>query len=295
MIAVLALASRLLGIVLVRIPAYNRKLDDLVAFLMFFSSHGELPKKNSLTGELFYQRISPIMDLDLVKITTDKLGVKHWVSRQIGESYCLKTLSVLETVRDIHGFSPNSPCVLKPTVGTGMVMFADKDSEIDREQLSQWLGVDFYKNSRQRNYKGLKQRIIVEELAFEQKGADDIKFFCVDGSVRLIQWDFDRAINHTRRLYTRDWFELDISIGYPLSSKSKDKPHNLPQMIKVAEKLAASFDFIRVDMYCSEKKDDFYIGELTHCHGGAMEIVIPKGKSNEVDLLMFAERGAKVN
>jgi hypothetical protein len=280
---------------LARIPIYNRNLDNLFALLMFFSIHGTLPKRNSLTGELFYQRISPIMDLDLVKMTTDKWAVKRWVSRQIGEEYCLKTLSVLETARDIQSFSPNRPCVFKPTVGSGMVMFADKDSKVDREQLTKWLGGDFYKKSRQRNYQGLKQRIIVEELAFGQKGADDIKFFCVDGSVRLIQWDFDRAINHTRRLYTRDWLEMDISIGYPLSSKSKDKPHNLPQMIEVAEKLAASFDFIRVDMYCSEKNDGFYIGELTHCHGGAMEMVIPKGKANEIDLLMFAERGSRVN
>lgn len=285
--AITCVLSRIIAEILIKIPIYSRYVDRQILLLMFFSFHGRKPLKRTFSGELFSRLIDEEMDSDLVRTTTDKELVKSWIASKIGCNYCLKTLAILENKKQISDLIILQPSILKPAVGSGEVMYCDANSDLDKKTLTRWLGLDFYKSTRQRNYKDLPQRIIVEELAFQKKNAEDIKFFCVEGRVRLVQWDFDRHVEHTRKFYTPDWETLQFSVGYPMSRKEKHKPRNLHEMVLVAEKLAEDFDFVRIDMFCSEGHDHFYVGEITHCHGSSFEKVIPEGSDHLIDNILF--------
>ena len=51
------------------------------------------------------------------------------------------------------------------------------------------------------------------------------------------------------------------------STNRKARPNNLSDMIKLAEKLASDFDYVRIDLYSFQ--DSIYFGEITlHPYGG---------------------------
>ena len=134
-------------------------------------------------------------------------------------------------------------------------------------------------------YRNLKPRIIVEPLVFGDISPNDYKFFCKDGNVVMIQVDIDRHTNHVRALYQKNWTKHNFSIGYPFNPAQISAPDNLAEMIEVAETLSNGFDYLRVDMYSNNLK--VKVGELTNCHGNALEKIVSTNASSLSDEIKF--------
>lgn len=67
---------------------------------------------------------------------------------------------------------------------------------------------------------------------------------------------------------------LDTYNGVRLCDGPIKRPENYDEMIKVAEKLSAGFDFIRVDLYNVDGK--IYFGELTCYPAGGLAAFVPR-------------------
>ncbi|MGA1015672.1 MAG: ATP-grasp fold amidoligase family protein, partial [Limisphaerales bacterium] len=76
-----------------------------------------------------------------------------------------------------------------------------KKEPVDYDSLVGWLDINYYKKTREANYRFLDPKLIVEPPVFGRHNVDDIKFFTYKGKVRIIQVDMDRHTNHTRMLY----------------------------------------------------------------------------------------------
>lgn len=120
-------------------------------------------------------------------------------------------------------------------------------------------------------YLGIVPRLIVEELLKNDEGElpSDFKFWCINGRVELIQVDVDRFSNHSRQLLDRNWKRIPVGLAYPLLRAEITVPSNLQEMIKLAELLANSVDFVRVDLY--DLGNRIVFGELTNYPGGGLE------------------------
>ena len=103
----------------------------------------------------------------------------------------------------------------------------------------------------------------------------DYKFFVFHGHAKMIQVDFDRFTNHTRCLYTPAWGCSPSSTnGTSIRPESmSSSPSALPEMLRVAERLGAETDFVRVDLYCIRER--VVVGELTRLPGGRARKVQP--------------------
>ena len=147
--------------------------------------------------------------------------------------------------------------------------------------------MNFYNRSRERNYKDLIPKVIVEEMVFGEKNLSDLKFFCFKGEAKLIQIDHDRYINHTLSLYDINWKRQNYSITFEQFKQNIEKPKNLENIIKVVNKLASNLklEFIRIDTYANNEK--FYIGELTNLHGNAAEIFYPMSGELDASKIIF--------
>ena len=103
----------------------------------------------------------------------------------VGWQYAVETYKVLRSPEDVDSLElERLPCVLKPTHSSGPVMFVnDPERDLDRERLKSWFAIDYYKDSREQNYKYLKPKVIVEEFFSEdgQTVPSDYKIFCFDG------------------------------------------------------------------------------------------------------------------
>ena len=264
----------------------NRLGDKFVAYLNFVRFHKRLPANHMLNDHLFRIKTSDeILDV-LRQYTSDKEFVKNYIKDTVGDELNVKTISILRSADEILEYEFREGEVVKPTHASGRVHFV-KDINFDKSKLIEWLSLNYYDVSREANYKYLTPKIIVEEPIFGRHDVDDVKFFCVHGKVKVIQWDFDRHVNHTRLLYDRNWKSLDASIGYPKSDKTKSKPSTLNEMINVAEMLAKPFSLVRIDLFFDEETEKYYVGEITHCHGSSNESFDSKDSEVRVTKTLF--------
>ncbi len=126
-----------------------------------------------------------------------------------------------------------------------------------------WLGTNFYQRGREWPYKNVLPRILVEEFIDNGSGepANDYKFYVFGGRVELIQVDAARFVKHERSFFDRNWNELQIKMHYPPIAGGVPEPWHLADMIRAAESLGKDIDFVRVDLYDTERK--IYFGEMT--------------------------------
>ena len=126
------------------------------------------------------------------------------------------------------------------------------------------------------HYEGIKQKCICEELIKTQDGSlpIDYKYFCCNGKISciLVCTDRDETCFESYHYYfDRDWKRLDYAIGDVVETPPRiiERPNNLEHMNDIAERLAAVFPFVRVDLYNVEGK--VYFGELTFTPVGGQE------------------------
>jgi len=146
------------------------------------------------------------------------------------------------------------------------------DQTVATEVLEYWLGLDYSWELGRRFpewiYGQIKPQVIVEELLQNADGSlpNDYKFFCFNGHVGMVQVDTERMTSHKRALFSPEWKLMDVQYTYPLPEETPEPPHNLSEMIRVAEKLSSGIDFVRVDLYSVGQRVVF--GELTNFPDG---------------------------
>jgi hypothetical protein len=172
--------------------------------------------------------------------------------------------------------------VVKNVLGSGDARFFKTEAEWQRRS---WPKVAPYsRRSRQENYVG-KQALIVEELLGDSQAPNDLKFFVFNGGVKCIQVDLNRHSVHKRVLYSEEWERLPFNLHYPVEAIDVPRPKNFNLMSDAARKLAEGFGLVRIDFY--EIDDKYYVGELTHFHGGGGERVFPRSSSESFEAFFF--------
>ena len=213
----------------------------------------------------------------LRQFVTDKEYVKQYVTAVVGRRYAMETFQVLRTDEDVDRLElTRFPCVVKPTHSSGQVLILHGPTEpVDRERLKSWLHRDYYRLTREQNYKYLRHKIIVEEFFSEdgRTAPSDYKVFCFDGVPKFIQVDSDRFVDHTRNLYDTAWKRLPYVYHYPARTQDDPPPPQLEQMLDIASKLSCPFSVIRVDLYTDGTT--VKVGELTNSPGSGNERILP--------------------
>ena len=218
----------------------------------------------------------------LQKIAADKFAVRAHVAAKVGESYLIPLIRKCDRADEIRFAELPAAFVLKTNHGSGQNWIVrDKSREDERavvRQFREWLVTSHYAASREWPYQGMQPAIVVEELLLDAQGQipSDFKLHCFGGKVAAIQVDLDRETAHRRNFYDLDWQLLPFiwtewDGGRPAwpNGRAVPRPEALPEMIRVAETLAADFPYARIDLfYCGRK---IYFGEITFYHGGAFE------------------------
>lgn len=201
----------------------------------------------------------------------DKVEAKKYVTSIIGEDYVVPTYAIYEKVSEIDLDALPDKFVLKTTHAggsVGVVICRDKN-HFDKENaimnLRAALKRDHSILGREWVYSKIKHRIIAEEYLdpFPDTDLRDYKFFCFNGKVKCFKIDFGRFKEHRANYFDRDG-NL-ISLGEitcpPDVSYHLEIPTNIKSMISIAEKLAGSHVFCRIDLY--NIKERILFGEIT--------------------------------
>lgn len=260
--------------------------DALHTYPRFVYHHTRLPRQRDFSSELMFQKLDlQYMSRPDVCETSDKFLVKAYISNRIGAEHVLPTLNISRTVEEAASFQVAASAIAKPTHKSGIVKFLSEGERLCENWCEQALSSDFFQKSRERNYKDLEPKIIFEPLAFGNKNVKDFKIFCNNGEPRFTQVDFDRMSKHSRMFYDLNWASLGISSGYPLAAYDEPRPEPYQAMIEAASCLSKDFRICRVDFYVNNK--NFYVGEITHCHGGSFEKIIPTERRADLNKVFF--------
>ena len=215
----------------------------------------------------------------------DKVAVKQYVGKEIGQQFVIPSIGVYDTFDDIEFLSLPNKFVLKCTHDSGSVFVCknkqtflnSRDFLVVRNKFKKALKRNYYYLWREWPYKNVKRRIVVEEYLDDiTDDTIDYKFMCFDGKVKYIFTCSERFSNGGLKVtwFDPSWNKLDFERHYPVSKKKIEKPKNLKKMIELAEKLSANIPFVRIDFYNIDGK--IYFGEYTFYPGAGLEEFTPE-------------------
>lgn len=270
----------------------ERWCDDLYAFILFVRCHGRLPARTNCTlnDVLYHIKTSDEITRPLRVLVSDKEFLKQHVRDRVGDRYNVPTVAVLRSAEAALAFDYPPDCVIKPTNSYEDVILRRAGGAIDFETIKRWFVQSPYRRGRQRNYRPLQPKVIVEPLVFGTDNPTDYKVMCYRGQPRVILVVANRRASRTVSCYTTDWTLLPFTINAPLDRRVPvPKPANLGEMLRVAAELARDFNLIRIDFYTDCRS--LQVGEITNCHANATcQFVPPAGERLFARLLFGRDR-----
>ena len=236
----------------------------LQKYVQMHGKHLNLTNPQKFTEKLFCRMIS-LNRKNNHKFTqlSDKYTARAYVSSEVGKEHLIKLLW--------HGDDPNAipfdslpvEYVIKTNHGSGQIIVVQ--GKVDRSEvinrLSVWLKRNFYWANREYQYYHIKPRVMIEEYLRNQDGSGplDYRFWCFKGVPEVIQ--VDNRAHDINPFFDTQWNQIDLYYREGASRPAIAKPIKLEQMLSIASRLSACFDFVRVDLYNIDGK--IYFGELT--------------------------------
>jgi hypothetical protein len=267
----------------------NNLFGDLIyAKFLFLQTHKRWPQKILKVNDVLFNLKVSKKILDPLRIfVSDKELVKLYIKAKVGDKYNIPTLGVIRNAAEVDNYQFPERCCIKPTHTSNRVIIRKNNENIDLPEIKTWFSLNYYKNSREANYKYLTPKVIIESLVFDCDNAEDYRFFCYKGEPKIILIDIDIRVNRRRLFFDTKWNEMSFSWGYPKAHEKIPKPDNLDEMLNIARKLSADFDFIRIDIYSNGKS--CFVGEITNCHASANSPFIPLDAESKVSDMIFEE------
>lgn len=247
----------------------RRWADDLYAKLSFFIEQGRwMSEDMRFCDYMLRYYLSDAFDDPLIARTTCKVEAKAWLAETFGEKHVVPTLAVLESSADIDAFDFPDHCVLKGTAASGQYMCKMPGEPVDRAMLKRWIRTNHYDIRRERHYKGLRNRIIVEPVVGGEGLKDDLKFNVWNGKTR---WAWRACVDpegeRRCQVYDLAWNKLAHGVYLRSLPGVVPRPDCFDEMVEAAAKVGSYFDLVRVDLFYEGR--DWWFGEITHFNGAA--------------------------
>ncbi|HKH82155.1 MAG TPA: ATP-grasp fold amidoligase family protein [Gemmatimonadales bacterium] len=208
----------------------------------------------------------------------DKFAVYDYVRARIGDTHLNRLLGVYQHLSEIPWDGLPNKFVLKATHASGWNLIVADKTQLDRQKAVElcrrWLTTSYAARSREPVYERIPPRIIcVEYLGDPDSELFDYKLYCFNGKVRLIHVDTERFSGHQRTFYTPEWERLPFAYTYPTRDEGVARPAALEEMISLAERLAGTIPFVRVDFFYIHNQVIF--GEMTFFPDAGFGIFTP--------------------
>ncbi|WP_226576540.1 ATP-grasp fold amidoligase family protein [Acuticoccus sediminis] len=187
----------------------------------------------------------------------DKIAVRKIVAETVGPDVLIER----------HPWPPVSfPCVAKAShdSGSASVVRSELEAVFVEAKLKKRLARPYGVDKGEWAYAFITPRVIVERALPGE--IVDFKFHCVHGAVRWVQVIWDRASGKPREaIHYPDGALSDLHMDEKMVSDPMHTPFPGPEawaaLSDLAERLAAPWRYVRVDLYWSERRPWF--GELT--------------------------------
>ncbi|SEI76940.1 TupA-like ATPgrasp [Alkalibacterium gilvum] len=247
----------------------DKKLNSLLSY----RNLGYFPNlKNPETFNEKIQWIKLNANIENLGRFVDKYTVREYVSDNLGKDYLIPLIKVIESDKEIEFHNLPKSFIMKASHTSGYNYIVNDLKKEDFNKLkeisSQWLKINYYLETGERNYKNIKPNIVIEELISDEEDLIEYKVHCYEGVPKIIQVNGNENNVRKGNYYTAKWEKLPFYKGTPAFKKEPKKPKELSEIILAAKKLSSVFLYVRVDLYCVSGK--IYFGELTFTPSGGL-------------------------
>jgi hypothetical protein len=214
-------------------------------------------------------------------VLSDKIAVRDFIASRVGSEVLPPLLWVGDKVEAIPFERLEPPYILKCSHGSGFNVFVTSHERLDirgtREQLFQWLSTNFGLMQREPGYPPPNRaRLLAERMLSGPNGSapPERKLLVFHGRVRVINSVVvDRDRRRFDAYYDPDWNWLGWRAANQLHEEPLPRPEHLGELIRVAERLGAGFDHVRVDTY--DAGGGIRVGELTLYSNSGLTPFVP--------------------
>lgn len=232
-----------------------------------------LKKPTTLSDKLAYIELHE--QSPMASVCTDKFAVRDYVEKKgLGNILVPLVAGPWNRAEDVDFASLPNSFAIKATHGCKMNYLVPDKSKMNiskcRREMQRWLATTYGGYSIEPHYYTIPHRIYAEKFLENSNQLIDYKIHCLNGKPEFILVCSDRKANGDAAMQvTLDLFDLEwnhipelIPSGAEVAGDgSMVKPEKLAEMLKIAERLAEDFKFVRVDLY--ELNGKVYFGELT--------------------------------
>lgn len=202
----------------------------------------------------------------------DKIAVKAYVKKMIGEEYIIPTLGIWETADSIQFDALPSKFVLKCNHDSGSVVICRDKETFDfttaKKKLRKSLKKDAYYWGREWPYKFVDRKIFAETLIEYPDCPNmdllDYKVYCFNGEPIYCQVISERTTAEKIDFYDMNWNHqpfIGLTPGVKNSERTIAKPQSFNKMIEISRVLSHDIPFSRIDFYVID--DKLFFGEIT--------------------------------
>ncbi len=257
--------------------------DYLFSYFDFYLWNKRLPSKsdNTLNSFMFYYKCKKDQN-ELKTFVSCKINCKIFLKNLGLEKYIVPTIKILNNINEVKNYEIKNKIICKPShYGGGKKLFKYGDNinpvkfnNEEIETIKDWLRWDYYKISREKNYKNIQKKIILEPILFNNNQITDFKIWTFNHKVKMFQIVFWEKNKRERCFYNLNWEKMPFSIYDKPCENTFPKPKLFDEMIKLSEKISKNFKFLRVDLYTND--EEIFVGELTNHPGNHGDIFLDK-------------------
>jgi hypothetical protein len=196
----------------------------------------------------------------------DKLEARAYARETVPWIEMAPLLGVYERAADVPFDDLPDRAVLKSNHASGHVKVLQRpvDTAAVRAQAEAWLGERYGDGTGEWHYGNVTPRLFAEGFLGTPDGTapTDYKVHVFGGRAERITMIEGRFEKSRRIAFDREWRpQPDRIHGMAQIDPAPPRPALLPELIEVAERLAAPFPYVRVDTYLL--RDKVVFGELT--------------------------------
>jgi hypothetical protein len=235
-----------------------------------YITHHKLNLKNPIryTEKLQYLRLFVDPNDPEVIRAAGRVTVRDYVKEKGFEDALIPSLGVYDHFEDIPFDTLPNAFVLKCSHASGFNEIVKDKSQFHYEEskakFDKWLSTDYGKKTVEPHYSRIKPQILIENYIGTPRDLPvEYKIHVFNGTARNLYVVTGRGKDIRYTQYYIDWTPFDGSQfnGWLKSDTPLEKPKNFPDLVRMAEKLASPFPFVRVDLYDVNGK--IYFGEMT--------------------------------
>lgn len=235
-----------------------------------YITHHKLNLKNPVryTEKLQYLRLFTYPKDPLVTKCASRDGVREYLKELALEELLIPIYGIYDSFDEIDFDKLPNQFVMKCTHACAFNKIVLDKSELDlketRKQFNKWLKTNYGKKTVEFHYSPIKPRIIIEKYIGELEDLPvEYKIHVFNGVAKSMYVVTGRGKDIRYNNYYIDWTPFDGSQfnGWKKTDYELTPPSNWDEMVKIAEKLAEKFPFVRVDLYNINGK--IYFSEMT--------------------------------